>query len=461
MTPPDRTASHHPSPTLDATHDPALRSWVASANVPDTDFPIQNLPLGVFARDVHGAGHVGIAIGDRILDVAAALEAGVFAGPGRDAAEHCRSDTLNAFFAAGRTALRVLRLQASAFLRADNIRAARDRTLAGRVLVPMADARLRVPVAVGDYSDFYASIDHATNVGKLFRPDQPLLPNYKYVPIGYHGRASSIVVSGTPVRRPNGQTKVADAPAPTFSPTRALDYEAEVGFVVGPGNALGIPIPIDQAEEHLIGVCLLNDWSARDVQSWEYQPLGPFLAKSFATTLSPWIITFDALAPFRSPALPRPAGDPPPLGYLSSMADAHAGAIDLVLDVSLRSQQMREAAIPPVRLSRGRLTSLYWTPAQLVAHHASNGCNLRPGDVLGSGTMSGPTPDALGCLLELTLRGTRPILLPSGEHRGFLEDGDEIILHARCERAGAAPIGFGVCRGTVIPAYTGAESHVL
>lgn len=435
------------SARVDETHDPALRSWVDAANGPDTEFPIQNLPFGVFAPVGGTGGRVGMAIGDQILDLVATLDAKLFTGAARDAAELCRGTTLNALLAAGRPAMRALRTAVSALLRADPAGAGREATR--RALVPMRDVPLRLPVTIGDYTDFYASIFHATNVGKQFRPDNPLLPNYKYVPIGYHGRASSVVVSDTPIHRPAGQTKLSDVTVPAFGPTHALDYEAEIGFFVGPGNRLGDSIAVDGAEEHLVGACLVNDWSARDIQSWEYQPLGPFLAKNFGTTISPWVVTFDALAPFRVAAATRPAGDPPPLPYLTSAADARSGALDVTLEVWLASRQMRDAGVPAVRLGRSRVAELYWTPAQMIAHHASNGCGLRPGDLLASGTVSGPTPDSAGCLLELTTRGTRPITLPTGELRGFLEDDDEVILRGRCERHGAATIGFGSCRGIV------------
>jgi fumarylacetoacetase len=326
-------------------------------------------------------------------------------------------------------------------------RRARDR--AETLLVPMSAVDLRLPAVVGDYTDFYASVNHATNVGRLFRPDNPLLPNYKYVPIGYHGRASSLVASGTPVRRPHGQSKLPDAEAPVFGPTRSLDYEAEVGFFVGQGNALGAPIPISEAESHIFGFCLVNDWSARDIQAWEYQPLGPFLGKSFATTVSPWIVTPDALAPFEVPVPPRPAGDPAPLPYLVSSS---AGTLDLWIEVYLTTARMRETNQAPVRLSRANFRDLYWTAPQMLAHHASNGCPLRPGDLLATGTISGTTPDSLGCLLELTRRGASPLSLPNGETRSFLADGDEITLRGFCERPGARRIGFGECRGIVLPA---------
>jgi fumarylacetoacetase len=306
-----------------------------------------------------------------------------------------------------------------------------------------------LPAAIGDYTDFYASIYHATNVGSMFRPDNPLLPNYKYVPIGYHGRSSSIVASGTPIRRPQGQWKDATAERPMFGPSRLLDYELEVGFFVGPGNALGEPIGIDDAEPHIFGLCLLNDWSARDIQAWEYQPLGPFLAKNFATSISPWVVTMEALEPFRAPAFKRADSDPEPLPYLSSSRDRDHGGIDITLEVFLTSEQMRASGIEPVRLSRGNFRDLYWTLAQLLTHHTSGGCNLRPGDLLASGTVSGASKDSQGCLLELTRRGAEPIQLPGGELRKFLEDGDEVVFRAYCERGGHRRIGFGDCRGVI------------
>jgi fumarylacetoacetase len=439
-------------PRPDETHRPDLRSWVESANDPETDFPIQNLPLGVFRR--RGSGETpraGVAIGDQLLDVDAAARAGAFADDAEAAraAEHCAATTLNALMAHGRTAARALRRKVSALLRVDARLAPRERAT---LLVAQAEAELLVPVAIGDYTDFYASVFHATNVGSMFRPDNPLLPNYKFVPIGYHGRSSSIVVSGTPVRRPRGQTRdESSRDAPSFGPTRRLDYELEVGLLVGPGNPLGEPIPIDRAEEHLFGLCLLNDWSARDIQAWEYQPLGPFLAKNFATSVSPWVVTVDALAPFRTHAFERPPGDPAPLPYLDSSADRSHGAFDVTLQVLLSSRAMRDRGVPPLRLSRSRFADMYWTPAQLVAHHSSNGCNLRPGDLLGSGTVSGEAKESRGCLLELTWRGTEPVRLPTGETRRFLEDGDEVVFRGHCEREGWRRIGFGECRGVVAP----------
>ncbi|HEU5218438.1 MAG TPA: fumarylacetoacetase, partial [Gemmatimonadales bacterium] len=315
-----------------------------------------------------------------------------------------------------------------------------------------ADAELLLPCEIGDYSDFYASIHHATNVGSMFRPDQPLMPNYKWVPVGYHGRASSIVPSGAAVRRPLGQLKDDAAPAPGFGPSKALDYECEVGAWIGRGNPLGEPVSIATAEEHLFGLGLLNDWSARDVQRWEYQPLGPFLAKNFATTVSPWIITAEALEPFRVPRPPRPEGDPAPLPYLESEADRERGGFGIGLAVRLSSAAMRRQGLAPLTVSRAGFSGMYWTVAQLLTHHASNGCNLRPGDLLGSGTVSGSDPESRGCLLERTWRGTEPLELPDGAVRRFLEDGDEVEMTGRCERQGFVSIGFGECRGVVLPA---------
>ena len=319
----------------------------------------------------------------------------------------------------------------------------------GSALIPMNDVEMLLPAEIGDYTDFYASIFHATNVGSMFRPENPLLPNYKYVPIGYHGRSSSIVVSGTPVRRPGGQLKGETDASPAVAPTRRLDYELEVGAFVGTGNVLGVPVDISRAGGHIFGICLLNDWSARDIQTWEYQPLGPFLAKNFATTISPWVVTMEALAPFRCAAFVRPEGDPGPLPYLSSPDDAHDGGIDVNLEVYLSSRQMRGKSMKAMMLSRGNFKDMYWTIAQMLAHHTSNGCNLRPGDLLGSGTISGATRDSVGSLLELTRRGREPLKLPSGEERSFLEDGDEVIMRGYCERDGAVRIGLGECMGMV------------
>jgi fumarylacetoacetase len=322
---------------------------------------------------------------------------------------------------------------------------------ASRFLVPLRDAELMLPVEIGDYTDFYASIHHATNVGSMFRPDNPLLPNYKWVPIGYHGRASSIVASGAPVQRPAGQTRDGNDGPPTFGPSRRVDYELEVGALIGAGNVLGTPVGIDDAEQHVFGLCLVNDWSARDIQAWEYQPLGPFLSKSFATTISPWVVSLDALAPFRSPAAARPESDPQPLPYLASRAVSESGAFDIVLEVFLSTAQMRDTGLKPFRVSAGRFADMYWTISQFVTHHTSNGCNLRPGDLLASGTVSGPTKESRGCLLERTWRGAEPIELPSGETRAFLQDGDEVTLRGYCERDGFRHIGFGECVGRLFP----------
>jgi fumarylacetoacetase len=434
--------------TLDATHDPARRSWVESAEDPATDFPIQNLPFGRFRRAGSGEPwRIGVAIGDRILDLAAARRAGGWSADVDALLEPLAAGDLNRFMAMGVDARRRVRAVLS-----DALEATRARRELASCLVAQSDAEMTVPCAIGDYTDFYTGIHHATAVGKLFRPDNPLLPNYRWVPIGYHGRASSIVASGHPVRRPNGQTKAPDADVPSFGPSRRLDYELELGFVVGSGNALGEPVPMARAESHLFGVTLLNDWSARDVQPWEYQPLGPFLAKNFASTVSPWVVTMEALAPFRAP-FSRPEGEPQPLPYLDSPANRAEGALDIRVEAWLLTKSMRDAGRPAVRLSSGNAKdAAYWTAAQLVAHHASGGCNLQPGDLLGSGTLSGPDPSQAGSLLELTEGGKKPLSLPDGETRTFLADGDTLILRAHCEREGARRIGFGECAGTILPA---------
>jgi fumarylacetoacetase len=419
------------------------RSWVESANDPASDFPIQNLPYGVFTH--HGATRIGVAIGDSILDLRACTETDLCAKLPEEIVTACRTESLNALMSLGRESWSALRRRITAILDADNSAGSTIAAFA-QLLVPMREATMRLPARIGDYTDFYASIHHATRVGRLFRPDNPLLPNYKHVPIGYHGRASSIVVSGTPVRRPSGQSKSAADAAPNFGPSSSLDYELEVGMFVGPGNDLGHPIPIAEAEDHIFGFCLLNDWSARDIQSWEYQPLGPFLAKSFATSISPWIVPLEAFAPYRVRAAERAAGDPSPLPYLRS--PSASPAIDLTLEVFLQSQQMREANIAPIQLSRANLRDLYWTPAQLLTHHASNGCNLRPGDLLATGTISGPDSGSEGCLLELR-HSPEALRLPTGETRTFLEDGDEITFHAFAHRPGLPRIGFGECTGQV------------
>jgi len=438
---------------IDHTHNPDALSWVASASEAGNEFPIQNLPFGVFARRGSGDGPcVGVAIGGLILDVAACAEAGLITGAAQGPARACEEPSLNALMARGRADWTALRHAIFALLDADAPDADEVQDHVAPFLVPQADADMFMPAVVGDYTDFYASVHHATNVGRMMRPDNPLLPNYKHVPIGYHGRASSLVVSGTPVRRPWGQTMPDGADSPVFGPSRRLDYELEVGVFIGPGNALGSPVAIDAIDRHLFGLCLVNDWSARDVQAWEYQPLGPFLAKNFATTVSPWVVTMDALEPFRVPPAARPEGDPAPLPYLMGDAERLRGAFDVSLDVFVWSARMREQGLPAHRLSTSNLQDLYWTVGQMATHHASNGCNLRPGDLLASGTVSGPGKDARGCLLELTWRGAEPITLPNGEVRRFLEDGDEVVLRGTCRRAGAAAIGFGECRGIVLPA---------
>jgi fumarylacetoacetase len=436
-------------PVLDETHDPKAQSWVESANDPESDYPIQNLPFGVFKkREPSSRARIGVAIGDQVLDVSGIVPE--LAGEElRPAIEACASQPMNRLMSIGAPSRRALRLALHRLLRSDTSPAVRNS--GSRQLVSQSEVEMLMPAEIGDYTDFYASIFHATNVGRLFRPDNPLLPNYKYVPIGYHGRASSLVVSGTGVRRPMGQTKEGNADS-EFGPSKALDYELEVGFFVNRGNELGERIPIADAGEHIYGICLLNDWSARDIQAWEYQPLGPFLAKSFATSLSPWVVTTEALAPFRTAAFPRPQGDPAPLPYLFDAEDQQYGGLNLSLEVSLQSAKMREAGVAPAVLGRSNLRDLYWTMAQMVTHHASNGCNLRTGDLLATGTVSGPERSARGCLLELTSRGQEPIMLPTGEQRKFLEDGDEVTLRGYCEEDGFRRIGLGTCRGTILPA---------
>ncbi|MDB5409135.1 MAG: fumarylacetoacetase [Rhodospirillales bacterium] len=439
-------------PKLNETHDPQRRSWHAAANDAGTDFPIQNLPFGVFRR--RGSDEVprgGVAIGDAILDLASVHRAKLFEGKAAEAVAAASDTTLNRLMGLGAAHWSALRLAVSRLLAAGGADEAERRRLGQPCLVWMQDAELLLGAAVGDYTDFYASIFHATNVGKQLRPDNPLLPNYKWIPIGYHGRGSSLVVSGTKIRRPSGQLKLPDQDAPMVAPCRMLDYELEMGFFVGPGNGLGTTLTLDEAADRIFGFCLLNDWSARDIQAWEYAPLGPFLAKSLGTTLSPWIVTAEALAPFRAPSATRPAGDPQPLPYLTSARDAAEGGLDVILEAYLRTAQMQAENAAPHRLSRGNAQTVYWTVAQMLTHHASNGCNLNPGDLLGTGTISGPDKESWGSLIELTFRGRERIELPTGETRGFIEDGDEILFRARCERPGHVAIGFGECRGIVTP----------
>ena len=435
-------------PTLNETHDPALRSWVDSANQANSDFPVQNLPFAVFRHQ--GSAETfrgGVAIGDQILDLAATAASGTFTGDAAGVLQAAAGETLNALMALGQPAWSALRLALSRALRVGS--AEQDRLAS--CLVPQLDAEFAVPARIGDYTDFYTSVYHATNIGRQFRPDNPLLPNFKWIPIGYHGRASSIGVSGQAFPRPVGQTMPPGATEPSFGPCKRLDYELELGVFVGGGNALGQPIAITEAEASVFGLCLLNDWSARDIQAWEYQPLGPFLSKNFATTISPWIVTLEALAPYRV-AFTRPEGDPQPLPYLEAPANRAQGAIDVQLEVLLQTQAMREQGQGAARLTRTSYRHAYWTVAQMVAHHTVNGCNLAPGDLLGTGTLSGPTLDQAGALIELTVGGKQPLTLPNGQTRGYLEDGDAVVLRGWCEKAGAARISFGECRGTVLPA---------
>src|SRR5918993_3481949 len=425
---------------IDETHDPKLVSWVDGSQ-PGSDFPVQNLPLGIFS-EAKGLRRPGVAIGDYILDLPAVAEL---------LDEEWRDDfsqpILNAWLSRGSEAHRALRARLSEILTDDRYRDDVEMHLIGQ-----SEVRMHVPCLIGDYTDFYVGIHHATNVGRRFRPDNPLLPNYKYVPIGYHGRASSVRASGHPVVRPCGQRKAPDAEAPEYGPGRRLDYELELAIWVGRGNSLCEPIPIAEASDHIAGYGLLNDWSARDLQAWEYQPLGPFLAKNFLTSVSPWVVTADALAPFRTPMPARPAGDPRPLPYLDDPNSGN-GALSIELEVTLSTEAMRAAGLPPHPLSRGSAAAaMYWSAAQIVAHHASNGCNLQAGDLIGTGTLSTDSDEGLGSLLEISRGGKQPLDLPSGETRSFLEDGDEVTLRAWCERDGAVRIGLGECVGRVLPA---------
>jgi len=428
---------------LDETHDPARTSWVASANG-HADFPIQNLPLGVFSVG-GGEPRIGAAIGDRILDLRGLAEAGLLDDRWVGA---LMSPTLNSWFGHGAEEGRALRRLLSDLLSGEAQRKAVEPHL-----VSQSDASMHLPCAIGDYTDFYVGIHHASNVGKQFRPDQPLLPNYKYVPIGYHGRASSVRVSGEPVVRPKGQRKPPTADVPDYGPARRLDYELELGMFIGRGNALGDAIPIGEAANHIAGYCLLNDWSARDLQAWEYQPLGPFLAKNFLTTISAWVVSPDALAPFRTAMPARPEGDPEPLPYLDDKADRAQGGLGITLEATLLTATMRAAGDAPHLLSHGEAAAaMYWSAAQIVAQHSSNGCNLLPGDLIGTGTLSVAESSGLGSLLEISQGGKEPLMLANGEQRSFLEDGDELTLSARCTAPGAVPIGFGTCRGRVLAA---------
>ena len=429
------------------THDPKARSWLPSANVRGCAFPIQNLPFCVFRHAKSAESYRGgVAIGDQIIDLCAVADAQLFSG---DAAEGVSAGSLDSLNSLMRLGSRVLSALRRALFEA-MMQGSAHQALLNKCLVPQNEAVFSLPAQIGDFTDFYISIHHATAIGRLFRPDNPLLPNYKWIPIGYHGRSSSIGVSGQNFRRPQGQ-RSSGTGSPTLGPSTRLDYELELGIFIGAGNALGAPIPMADAENHIFGLCLLNDWSARDLQGWEYQPLGPFLSKNFATTISPWVVTLPALAPFRVP-FNRPESDPQPLPYLDSRENREAGAIDIRLEALLQTAKMRERGEPPQRLSETSFRHAYWSVSQLVTHHTVNGCNLRPGDLLATGTQSGPSPAEAGSLLELSAGGKQPITLPNGEQRRFLSDGDTIILRAGCERAGHTRVGFGEVTGRVLRA---------
>ena len=439
--------------TLNHTHNPAANSWLASANETGCDFPIQNLPFGVFKPKSAPAivWRAGIAIGSDVLDLPALAATGLLQGLALSAAQAGAADALNPVMAMGPAAWQALRHAVFALLKADA--AANVQAQVSTCLHPQTEVEMRLPAKVGDYTDFYTSIHHATNIGKLFRPDNPLLPNYTWVPIGYHGRSSSLQVSGHGLRRPNGQTMPPGATTPAFGPCKRLDWEVELGVFVGTGNALGEPIALDQAEDHVFGICLLNDWSARDIQAWEYQPLGPFLSKNFSTTLSPWVVTMEALAPYRV-AMERPDDKWDDLPYLASDANRSQGALDIQLDIGIASEAMRQQGQAAHVLCTTSYRHAYWTLAQMVTHHTVNGCNLQPGDLLGTGTLSGPEATQAGALIELTQGGKLPVAMPDGSQRTFLLDGDEVVMRGWCQRDGAARIGFGECRATVLPAMS-------
>lgn len=435
---------------INETHDPALTSWIPSANDSKTDFPIQNLPFAIFRRKgSEEAWRGGVAIGDQVVDLVAAVDADVFGGDALVPARAATEATLNHLMSLGSAAASTLRAALSKLLRAG---AEQQSTLAA-CLVPQAEAEYNLPTRIGDYTDFYTSVHHATNIGSLFRPDNPLMPNYKWIPIGYHGRSSSIGVSPQNFQRPCGQVKPADADAPHVQASERVDIELELGVFVGKGNTLGSPITMEDAEDHVFGIALFNDWSARDIQPWEYRPLGPFLAKNFASTVSPWVVTMEALAPFRIP-FSRPEGDPEPLSYLDSENNRAAGGFDIKLEILLQTPKMRTAGQAPTRLTHSNYCHAYWTVAQMVAHHTVNGCNLQAGDLFGTGTLSGPTLEQAGALIELTTGGKNPIDLPNGEQRTWLQDEDTVTLRGWCEQNGKVRIGFGECRGTVRSART-------
>src|ERR1700756_43682 len=430
---------------LNETHDPARRSFVESANLPGSDFPIQNLPFGVFRLSASEQPRVGVAIGDQIVDVSAA--AGLFDGPAAVAAQACGAPFLNLLMSLGPPAWSALRL---AFLREVGAEAAGARLRP--YLTPMASAEMRMPVAFRNFTDFFASIFHATNAGRPFRPDHPLTPNYKYVPLAYHSRASSVRISDIAVTRPSGQRKGAEGPAPSFGPSQRLDFELELGAFIGTASDLGRAVPIGAAANYVFGYCLLNDWSARDIQAWESQPLGPFLGQNFATTISPWVVTAEALAPFHTGAFARLEGDPAPLPYLDDAQDRAQGGLEIALEAYIATATMRRDGVAPHRLTQSSFAQMYWTFAQMIAHHTSNGCNFEIGDLIGSGTVSGPEPSSWASLLELTAGGSKPLSLPSGEQRSFVENGDEISFRGFCAKPGHARIGFGECRALVLPA---------
>lgn len=437
---------------INETHDPNLKSWIESANAPETDFPLQNLPFCVFTRSCSYENvRIGVAVGDFILDVHACYECCLFDDESFTIAVSADNYCLDHSVMRKNFPLQTAFRRRLVEILSDSADADTRKKIE-RNLIPIEEVDFHLPAHIGDYTDFYCSIFHATNVGSMFRPDNPLLENYKWLPVGYHGRASSIVISGTEITRPKGQNRSdANAP-PQFVPAKNLDYEMEVGFFVGKGNDLGEPVSIENAEEHIFGLCLVNDWSARDIQSWEYQPLGPFLAKNFATSISPFVVTMEALAPFRAAAFARGENDPQPLDYLSDETNQKSGGFDINLEVYLLTEKMRAENAEPFLLSRSNTKDLYWTIGQMLTHHASNGCHLRTGDLIATGTVSGDSKESRGCLLELTWRGTEPIELPNGETRRFLEDGDEIIMKGFCEREGFRRIGFGECRGLILSA---------
>ena len=435
-------------PEIDDTHDATRISWVQSANH-NSVFPLQNLPFGIFSKGADATPRGGVAIGDAIFDVGAAVAEGLFDGAALQAARAASGSTLNSFLALGRGPRAALRRRLFDLLGMQSADAARAESLKAKLIHPAQDCTLHLPAAIGAFTDFYAGIQHAINGGERRNPKMPLNSNYKHVPVAYHSRASSVVASGTPVRRPKGQMQLTEGADPIFGPTRKFDMELELGMWIGPGNKLGEPISISEAADHLVGLCMLNDWSARDIQAWETLPLGPFLGKNFSTTISPWIVTVEALAPFRQPQRMRPSGDPRPLPYLWHDEDQHKGAFNIAIEALIHTPTMREMGMAPHRMAFSNLNHLYWTPAQMIAHHTCGGCNLLPGDIFGSGTISAPEPSGFGCMRELSQNETKPQRLPTNEMRIYAEDGDDIILRAHAERDGFATIGFGDCLGRI------------